>query len=67
MLLDYMLDSLRCIEPDDNQCHGSYVTELGKYDPSLGSNHTLSAIQAGFLSQLDIYSSFSVGMYQHRP
>jgi hypothetical protein len=50
MLFDYMLDSLRYIEPDDNQCHGSYVTELEKYDLSWGSNHTPSTIRAGFLN-----------------
>jgi len=41
---------LRCIEREDKQCHGSYVTEREKDDPFWESNHTPSAIRADLLS-----------------
>ncbi len=47
------VSSLRCIEREDKQCHGSYVIEREKDDPSLDPNRTHSAIRADVLSQLD--------------
>jgi hypothetical protein len=37
----------------EQQCHGSYVTEREKDDPSWDSKHTSSAIRSDVLSQLD--------------
>jgi len=49
---EYLL-ALRCIDREEKQCHGSYVTERDQDDPSWDSNDTPSAIRADVPSQLD--------------
>jgi hypothetical protein len=45
--------ALICIERDEQRCHGFYVTEREKDDPSRDSNYTSSTIRADVLSHLD--------------